>query len=518
MIPVSEKKPQDAPQLPDSKDELFSTAHLKSDLRGRSVRGGAITLTVQGCKFFLQLASTMVLARLLIPADYGLVAMVSAVTGFLAMFSTLGLSTATIQKANITHAQISTLFWVNAGLGLLVALVVMALAPAIAWFYDDRRLLPVTVALGTGFIFGGLSVQHQAMLTRQMRFMAIGVVGTVSMALGLGAAIAAALWGAGYWSLVVMNLTTAFVGAVGRWIAFPWIPGRPKRGVGVMSMLGFGGSITGFQMVNYFSRNADNILIGKYWGAAELGMYSKAYALLMMPLSQLREPLMSVALPSLSRLQSEPARYRNYYLRMLQVLSFLSVPLVAFMGAFSHEIILLILGPGWEEAAAIFTILAFISVLQPATATVGTVMITLGLTQRYFVLGVVTSGLCVISFVIGLPWGARGVALSYTILGYLSTIPYLFYALRGTPVRLLDFLKVFALPFPAALLMIAGGKLAFLDCEGLPQPVALMIAGCVGGLFYLAAYLVLPGGAEVLKNLRSNITLVFKSSRKKTPA
>ena len=506
--PLIEPKPDAA--SPRRGADLFETGHLLSDLRARSVRGGAITLGVEVCQFVLQMVSTMVLARLLTPADYGLIAMVSAVTGFLSMFSNLGLSTATIQKAEINHDQVSTLFWINVGLGVLVALVVVALAPAVAWFYGDSRLTWITMALGAGFIFAGLSVQHQALLTRQMRYLTIGIVGIVSMTIGITAGIAAALSGAGYWSLVVLSLVTALSRVLGKWIVLPWMPGRPKRGVGVRAMLGFGGNITAFNIVNYFSRKADDILIGKAWGSTELGFYNKAYSLLMMPLSQLRGPLMSVAMPSLSRLQTQPERFRSYYLKMLQVLAFLSMPLAAFLGAFSHDIVLLVLGPQWGEAATIFTILAFVAVLQPMASTVGTVLVTLGQTGKHLRLGVVVAALCVVSFVVGLPWGARGVALSYTLFGYATLIPYLHFALKETPVSLRDFLKVFAMPMPATIGMVLAGKgIAYL-CSDFPSIVTLLLASASGGLVYLGVIWIQPGGSEVLEDLRTNLRLILK--------
>ena len=296
-------------------NNFFDTEYLKADLKGRSVRGGAVTMAGQGVRFFLQMGSTVVLARLLTPQDFGLIAMVTAVTGFVMMFKDMGLSMATVQRAEVNHAQISTLFWINVTLSLGVMLVTAALAPAIAWFYGEPRLTWITLALAGAFIFGGLTIQHQALLRRNMRFGTLALIGIISMVMGIVAAIIAAWYGAGYWALVIMQLAGAITGAIAVWVVCGWRPGLPVRRSGVREMLAFGGNLTGFNVINYFARNADNLLIGKFWGSGPLGLYSKAYGLLMLPLRQINAPLSAVAIPALSRLKDEPERYRNYYIK-----------------------------------------------------------------------------------------------------------------------------------------------------------------------------------------------------------
>lgn len=507
MVTMRQATKQIIPQ--DHKPDFFDTEYLKSHLKGRSIRAGGITLFFQGSQFLLHACSTLVLARLLDPSDFGLIAMVTAITGFAMMFGNLGLSTAAVQKAEINHHQVSTLFWINVGLGVLIAAVVISLAPAVAWFYGDPRLTPVTMVLGVAFIFHGLTVQHMAMLERHMRFFAIGIVGITSVGVGVGAAIVAGILGAGYWALVLMHVVLAAAGAIGKWIAFPWKPGLPKRGVGVRELLGFGGNVTGFNIVNYLSRNADNILIGKLLGPAALGFYSKAYGLLMMPITQIRGPLMGVGMPALSRLQAEPQRYKNYYLKMVQMLAFITIPMAILLGAYSHQIIMLVLGPKWEQAVGIFRILAFAAIIQPVAGTAGLVMLSSGHAGRYFKMGVFTSVAFVTSFLIGLPWGTSGVALSYTIANYILVVPTLLYAFNGTPVHVIDFGRAISLPFIAASIMVMTSRIIFYLCSDFVSWLALLIALFAGGLFYIAGYLALPGGLRLLKDIKTNVKLFF---------
>jgi PST family polysaccharide transporter len=371
---------------------------------------------------------------LLTPKDFGLIAMVTAITGFIMVFKDLGLSMATVQRAEINHGQVSTLFWINVALSAALMLVTLALAPAIAWFYKDPRLVAVTAALSTAFLFGGLTVQHQALLRRQMRLSAVAIIDVVSMASGIGTALLCAWAGLGYWSLVWMQIAMAATNAAGVWIASGWIPGRPVRRSGVRPMLKFGGWMTGYSTLNYFSRNLDNVLLGRFWGAQVLGIYAKAYSLLLLPMSQVTAPITAVAIPALSRLQNDPVRFRSYYLRAIKLIAYLSMPAVVIMVVLSREVVLIFLGNQWTPAVPIFMILGISAVLQPAVASVGWVYVSLGRSRRMLAWAGWASPLRILSFVIGLPWGAIGVATAYTIGTVLLIYPTLAFSLKSSPI------------------------------------------------------------------------------------
>src|SRR5713101_8395930 len=186
--------------------DALNTDHLHADLKGRSVRGGLVTLTSQGTQFLMQTVSTVVLARLLVPAEFGMVAMVTAITGLAFAFADLGLSEATIQRKEITHDQVSALFWINVAVGLGLMLVTAALAPVLSRFYREPRLVDITLLLSVTFLIGGLRVQPDALLKRQMRFSSLAIRDVASYALAVPIAIAMALRGAGYWALVALPL------------------------------------------------------------------------------------------------------------------------------------------------------------------------------------------------------------------------------------------------------------------------------------------------------------------------
>ena len=238
-------------------DRYLRTDGLSEDLRGRSVRGGFIILAAQYCKFVLQLGSTVLLARLLTPEDYGLMGMVAVFIGLISLFKHMGLSTATVQKAEVTHNQVSNLFWVNVVFSVAIMVLTVALARVVAVLYNEPRLTGITIVLATGFVFGGLTVQHEALLRRQMRFGTLAAIDIVSLSLGYATAIVMALLKSGYWALVAMEIAMSLTNMLGVWLLCGWRPGLPKRYSGTGNMLAFGGNLTGVSIMNYASRNLE---------------------------------------------------------------------------------------------------------------------------------------------------------------------------------------------------------------------------------------------------------------------
>ena len=415
--------------------EFFSTAHLRADLKGRFVRGGATTLIAQAATFLLKLGSITVLARLLAPEDFGLVAMVVTVTGFVEMFRDAGLSTATIQRAEITHAQVSTLFWINVALGVTFMLTTAALAPPVAWFYREPRLIAIMLALSPTLVIGGLAIQHQALLYRQMRFGTLASIQLLSQAAGLGAAIVAAVFGLRYWALVVMLAGSSAVATLLTWLCCDWRPGLPRRGSGVRPLLSFGLNLAGFNLANHFFRKGDNIIVGWFWGPGLLGLYDRAYTMVMLPLSQANFPLWGVAVPALSATQSDPARYVRGYLQVVRFVTLLGMPLAVLIGVMADEIVLVVFGPAWLPSASILRILSIGGAAQVLLNTAGILFVTSGRTDRQLRQGLVCSACMLAGFLIGVPFGGEGVAAAFSLVMWISGYPLMAYAARATPVR-----------------------------------------------------------------------------------
>jgi PST family polysaccharide transporter len=438
-------------RLSANSDRILDVDHIKPDLKERTVRGGAVTIIAQIIKQALSICSIVILARLLTPHDFGLIAMVTAVTGFALVFKDMGLSMATVQRAEIDNEQISTLFWINVAFSLFIFALTSGLAPVIAWYYKEPKLIWITISLSVGFIFGGLTVQHQAILKRQMRFISLTFIEIASSILGIGVGIGLSLVGASYWALVLMQLTIALSSAVGTWMLCPWHPGRPVRIGKVRSMLIFGSNLTGFNIINYFARNIDNFLIGRYFGAQQLALYSKAYALLLLPISQINTPISNVLIPALSRLQSEPDRFRRAYLKAISTIGFFTMPVAAFLLLNSKEVILLVLGQQWIGAAKIFQVLAIASFLQPIANTTGWLFISMGRTRDMLKWRLATCWFGPIAYAIGLYfYGTIGVAYGHVFASLVLTIPVIWYAQKGTGIGTLRILKAILQPFVLA--------------------------------------------------------------------
>src|SRR5271157_460303 len=435
--------------------DAFSIDHLHADLKGRSVRGGLLTLTSQGTTFVVQSVATVVLARLLMPADFGLVAMVTAITGLGQAFSDLGLSEATIQREEISHEQVSTLFWINVAIGLGLMLITMGLAPVLVWFYHEPRLKNLTIVLSLTFLIGGLKVQHNALLQRQMRFASMAIRDLVAYALTVATVIVMALRGAGYWALVAFPLTFNSTIVALTWLMVRWVPGLPRRGAKVGSLVAFGGNVAGSYLINYLNRNMDNVLIGWYWGASPLGFYSRAWNLLLRPVNQLNAPLSTILVPSLSRLQNDPERFARYYLRVANLLMWIVAPLFGFLFVGAEPVIILVLGNKWRAVAPVFQFLSITALGQVLYGPTMWLFVCRGQSGRMMKLLLILTPIVIVSYAIGLPFGIKGVALSGSLV-FIAIFPWILkYTFRGTQITLLRLGRAILCPASLSLAGVA---------------------------------------------------------------
>jgi PST family polysaccharide transporter len=485
-------------------DRWLSTEHLAKRLGQRAARGAAFTLGAQGAKLLIGLLATAVLARLLTPREFGLVGMVTAITGMIGLFSDLGLSTATVQRQELTHEQVSSLFWVNVGLGFVLALITAVLAPVVAWFYGEPELVQVTLALAAGFVASSASVQHIALLRRSMLFGRVSLIQVLSQLGGALVAVALAAAGAGYWALVARALASPFLGILGFWAVCDWRPGLLRRSTPIRELLAFGGHVTGFSLLNYLARNADNVLIGRFHGTQELAIYQKGYDLFMMPLQQVNGPAGAVTVPALSRLASDPQRYRNAYLRILEKVTVLSTLLAAFSVGAAEWLVAVLLGEQWLGTASILRALGISALVQPVSNTTGWLFISQGRTKELFRWGVIGSGISLLSFVVGLPWGGLGVALAYGISGIVLRMPLLVWMVtRQGPIAARDILRTCLQPILASAVGLAVVLVASPWLRHLPAAVAAGVAGTLLVLTTAGVLSATPSGRASLRDFKS---------------
>ena len=476
------------------------------------MRGGALTIMSQGVKVVVQFATIVALARLLVPEDFGRFAMVVAFIIVLELFKDLGLSTATVQRQNITHRQVSTLFWLNAGLAVVTALVFAAFAPLLARLYGEPVMLDITPPIALTLLFTGLASQHLALLRRQMRFFTLAVVQNGADILSLAAAVAAALAGLGLWSLVIQRIVWSVVLAIGAWLACDWRPGRPGPFAEVRAMVAFGGNATGAMVVGRLAANLDKVLLGWYWGPLPLGLFERSQKLLLAPIQNLNAPLAMVALSTLSRLVDQPERYREAYVAAAERLAMLIAPIAAVMIVGAEPVVALVLGPQWLHAAPILSWMGISAVYMPLTYTLSWLYMSQDRTSEMLLAGCVAGGLTALALIAALPFGVVWVAAAYAVSGVVLRVPILLWlAGRRGPVGMRQFGRILALPVAAvavsSALMVAIRGLPFL--ADLPVGTAAIVLAVVALAASLCVYGAVPRGRRILRHAVSLPRLIM---------
>jgi len=408
------------------------------DLKEKTIRGGLARICAQAANFGLRLVALMVLARLLGPKEFGLVGMVTAFTGVLDLFRDFGLSTASVQRETVTEEQVSTLFWINVLVGAILAGLVLALAPVIAGFYHEPRLLWIARVMAAGFIFNATGVQHSARLQREMRFTALAVISTVSLVIGTTVAIVMAKVGYGYWSLVAMTLLSPLVSTIGLWLTSKWVPGPPRRQVGIRSMMWFGGTVTLNGLVCYAAYNLDKVLLGRFWGAGILGLYGRAYQLVSIPTNNLNSAVGEVAFSALSRVQGDTDRFKNYFLKGYSLVTAMTLPITLACALFAKDLTFVLLGPKWGDTAGIFRLLTPTIMIFAMINPIGWLQLSLGMVLRSLKLDVILACIVITGYVVGLPYGAKGVAFGFSAALILWFVPHVALCLKGTMISLQD--------------------------------------------------------------------------------
>lgn len=402
-----------------------------------AARGAGVTLGTQLVRALLQMASVVVLARLLTPADFGLVAMVAAVIGIAEIVRDFGLSSAAVQAPVLTDDERTNLFWVNVALGVACAAAAVAARPAIVALYGEERLSPVVLALSSVFVLSGLNAQFRTELTRRLGFRALAASDVIAQVCGIAVGVTLAVAGAGLWAIVAQQITAAAVAAAVNALTCPWSPGLPRRGVSLRRFFRYGGGVLGTQAVGYVTKNVDNVALGAIWGAGPLGLYSRAYQLLMTPLNQINAPMTRVALPVLSRVQHDDEVFLRYLGRAQLVGCYLTATVFAVAAGLAGPVVLLLFGPRWSAVAPIFAVLAVGGVFRAVSQLAYWIYLSRGRTGAQLRQESVTRPLMVLVILAGLPWGAVGVAAGHSVAYLLYWLVSLLHAghVEGIDVR-----------------------------------------------------------------------------------
>lgn len=427
------------------------------ELKKRTIYGGLIFGVSQGVRFLFYIATTIVLARLLLPEDFGLVAMVAALVSFLRFFKEAGLSTATVQRRDISNAQVSNLFWINLVLGGIAATVCVALSPLLAWFFGDTRLISIGSALSLIFLFSGATVQPFALLNRQLRFMAIATIEISGTVMGFVVGVSMAKMGFGYWSLVGMQIAIPIVECVLVFIVLRWCPQRYRKRSETRLLVAFGARLTGATLLTKLAAIFDSLLVGKVYGAVGIGYYSRASALLTQPLNQLITPFNNVLVPALSRLQDDDEQYRMMFNRVYGAIAMISFAIAGLLLGLSEPLVLIALGSKWEPVVPIFAAFSLSALFIPTSFAVAWLMTTQGRGRDMLRVGWAWSVSSVIAVICGISFGIVGVAIAVSVFGLFVRTPLQYYfAGREGPVSTRDLWGMFFSFMPIWLAVVCG--------------------------------------------------------------
>ena len=473
-----------------------------------ALRGGVFVGATQAVKIAVQFVALMILARLLTPVDFGIAAAAAPLFTLIALTQDFGFSEAIVQRPELTEDDLDRIFWALVGLGLLSAVAVAALTPAVAWWFADRRLIAFCIAAGAPACVASISALPLGLLNRHLQFAALSGIDIAASVCGLAVAVLAGWLGAGYWSLLLSSAAGTVITAAGAWGTAGFRPHRSPWRLPHRGFIAFGTHVTGFHILTFFSRNLDNVLIGQAWGLAQLGYYDRAYKLAIFPLQGVVWPLSRVTVPLLSRVQADAPRLREIYLCSVSVVVLGITPMLAGLAAAPDEVTAFLFGPGWGPVAPILFWLCLAGLQQPLNTSATWLFIAQGRTDALLRFGAFTSVTTTAAFVIGLHWGAVGVAVAYAVAEYTVRSPWLYWWVdRTSPVRVRDLIVVQAPVTAAMALTIPLTRFVLRERLGLHG--ILLIGASVALAYALALGLTLLSSANRTR-LRAGVVLAMR--------
>jgi PST family polysaccharide transporter len=455
-----------------------STQQVASGVRWSGVSRAGRLLTTFG--------TTIVLARVLPPSDFGLIGMAVVVIAFVEVFKDLGTAAAIIQRRDLTGSMLSSLFWLNVALGLLATTTLFLGAPLATLFFHEQGVVPLLRVLAASFAISGLGVVPQSILERKLAFRALAFTELCAVLGGALVGIGLALAGAGPWSLVAQSLTIAAITTVSLWGFSSWRPDWSFSGADLRAVSSFSLNLVGFNIFNYFARNADYLLIGRYLGPQDLGYYTLAYRILLFPLQNISDVIARVIFPAYSSVQDDHNTFSAAHLRVAAAISTVSFPMMLGIMTVAGPFVMVVFGKSWLPVAGLITILAPVGMVQSLSTLNGSIYRAKGATALHFRISIVFASLFVAAFWVGVQRGISGVAVAYLITASLLAIPGTLIAFRLIELRPARLLQAILAPLVNSVLM--AGVVLFLQnslLKDLSDASILSISVCCGAFFYL---------------------------------
>jgi PST family polysaccharide transporter len=414
-------------------DENYSELNTEG-LKKKAVKGAGINAVMHFISFLFHTGGVIVLARLLTPKDFGLVAMVTAFSTLPMNFGLNGFLSYIIQKQHLERKEINAIFWVHVYTASFLAFCFVGFGIFLVYFYSEPALGGIAAAMATSFILVALFTSHTALLRREMKFASVAIGELIAVIVSIALSIAAAIGGLTYWAVVVRQLTASAVVVIASWILCSWRPSRPRDIARALPGFKYALKVYGNFTIGYLTKSIDKVLLGKFYGAESLGTYDRAHHLSALPAGQLLTPLTSVVLATLSRLQDDKERFTVYYLKTVSMVSFLGTIAAIVLMLSARDLVPLLLGPGWSETGRI------LMVFSPgigATLIYGSISwlhLSLGTPGRWLRWNIISTIITIISFIIAARFGAMAMAATYSATMYILVLPGLWYA--GRPIEL----------------------------------------------------------------------------------
>jgi len=453
------------------------------------------TASSQVARQILQVGVTAVLARRLVPDDFGLIGMAAVTLAFVAPLNELGMGSALVQKRDLTPAHAAAVFWSQLAIAGLGAVILAACAPWIAFFFHREDLTPLLRWMCLNLPLGAMAAAPQALLLRALRFRALAGVETMSLAGGGLVGAAMALSGMGVWSLVGQSLagtaiTTAMLVPLSRFNPFPR-EARPGM-AHIKELSGFSAPLTAYQLLNYASRNLDDILIGRMLGAGALGYYSMAYRVMMYPLQKVSGVVGRVSFPAFASMQDDLPRIRRGYLKAVEYIALITFPMMAGVMVTAPELTRVLFGPGWAPVAPLILVLSLAGMTGSIGTTVGSILLSKGRSDLMLKWEIAASVCYTIAIVTGLRWGLMGVACCYTLTSLALWPVSHVIANRLIGLRMADFFRALAGPAllaGAVALPLIAMRLAWAPAPGPGQGAFLAVGVLLAAATYALAAL-----------------------------
>ncbi|MFT4050808.1 MAG: lipopolysaccharide biosynthesis protein [Microbacterium sp.] len=433
----------------------------------------------------LILVFSVVLARVLGPQAYGIIAQASIYIALTTLLLDQGLTAALISKKSVTRSTASAATTVNLALAFALLAVTAVLAAPIATFFATPELRVVLMVLAGGLVLKAAAIVPRMLLMRQMKFTAIAVADVGGSLAGGAAGVVAAIGGLDYWALVIqLVVSDLFAAAVLVVAARP--PGPSLRLAVLRDDLGFSVRVFFGNFVSFASRNVDNILIGRFFGADALAYYSLAYRVLLTPVQMVGQVVTRVLFPAIARVSSDVPQIGALIVRSTSAIALLAFPAMAFVAVSAPDAVPLILGTAWAPAIPVLQVLAITGARQAVTSVNGAVLLGLGLAKTHLRFNILAAAVQILGMAAGVPWGIFGVATGYTIAGIILTPVIFWLQVKHAGLSWRTQVKALVAPFNATL--AASATYLVLSLSPL-DGAALLVCGLACGVLVYAGVL-----------------------------